>query len=128
MGLSACRGDSSNDNADQFREKVMRLDAGARLDPSDADQPGVVSGTVPSAPGGGLEFTFSFGPDADNLDGQFPNRDEINHFTDGDEYYSSFSNAPSGLKLAQENKRLDLERSLSDAACRAAAGKKCDGP
>ncbi|MCB0830953.1 MAG: hypothetical protein KDB54_02185 [Solirubrobacterales bacterium] len=128
LGLAACGGDKSDDNAKQFRDQVAKLEAGVRLDPVDADQPGVVSGSVPTAPGGGLDFTFSFGPDADNLDGQFPDRDEINHFTGGDEYYSSFSNSPSGLNLRQQNERLDLELALSDVACQAAAAKDCERP
>jgi hypothetical protein len=126
LALSACRGDSSNENADQFRENAAALDAGVRLDPSDADMPGIVSGSVPTAPGGGLEFTFSFGPDADDITDDFPERDEVVHFRDGDEFYSSMSNAPSNLNVAEQSKRFQLELALQDAACEAAAGKKCE--
>lgn len=126
LSLAGCRGDRSDDNADQFRDNVAALGAGARLDPEDADSPGIVSGSIPTAPGGGLEFTFSFGPDPVDISDDFPERDETVHFDDGDEFYSSMSNAPAGLGLAEQNKRFDLELALQDAACEAAAGKKCE--
>ena len=122
----ALAGDRSDDNAGQFRDNVAALGAGARLDPEDADSPGIVGGSIPTAPGGGLEFTFSFGPDPVDISDDFPNRDETVHFDDGDEFYSSMSNAPAGLRLADQNKRFDLELMLQDAACEAAAGKKCE--
>jgi hypothetical protein len=126
LALAGCRGDRNDDNADQFRENVAGLGAGARLDPEDADSPGIVSGSIPTAPGGGLEFTFSFGPDARDITDDFPERDETVHFSDGDGYYSSMSNSPSGLNVTDQDKRFELELALQDAACEAAAGKKCE--
>jgi hypothetical protein len=128
VALSACGGDQNDDNANQFRSKLEELNLGARLEAEDPDEPGVVVGSVPGAPGGPMRFAFSFGPDALNILDRYPERNEAMWYNGGDEFYSAISNARPGLDARTENDRIDLEMALEDAGCLVTTGEECKGP
>ncbi|MCB0827437.1 MAG: hypothetical protein KDB62_01345 [Solirubrobacterales bacterium] len=137
LGVVAC-GDSSDDNAEQFKRNVAALDPALKVKFVDLDQPGVVKGSLRAPNGLPSFFWISFGPDpADDLE-RFDLGDPtfVMYYNVGDGYYIAEDARPrrglnaSARKMTQEerNRWVDSKFAIEDAACEAVSGEACKGP